>query len=109
MRQPSRATSPNDARNPSPGPRRLRKAPPRVTLSPGSGLLVPVLVGWEQSTKDGDPAPARQAKIDDRSGNVIENKGRLWEPAGTCREETKATATGPYDNLSVLALQKELD
>jgi hypothetical protein len=81
------------------------KEPPRLTLSPGSGLLVPVFVDWEQSTKDGGPAPARQAKIDERSGNVIENKGQLWEPAGTCREETNATATGPYDNLSFPELQ----
>jgi len=82
MRQPSRATSPNDARNPSPGPRRLTKAPPRLTLSPRRGLLVPVFVDWEQSTKDGGPAPARQAKIDERSGNVIENKGQLTSAAG---------------------------
>jgi hypothetical protein len=81
------------------------KAPPRVTLSPGSGLFDPVFVAWEQSTKDGASAPARQAKIDDRSGNAIENKGQLWEPAGTCREETNATAIGQGDNLSVPALQ----
>ena len=82
MRQRSRATSPNDARNPSAGPRRRMKAPPRVTLSPGSGLFDPVFVAWEQSTKDGGPAPARQAKIDDRSGNVVENKGPLTSAVG---------------------------
>jgi hypothetical protein len=82
------------------------KAPPRLTLSPERGLFDPVFVAWEQSTKDGDPAPARQAKIDDRSGNVTENKGQLWEPAGTCREEANATAIGPDDNLSVPALRK---
>jgi len=81
------------------------KAPPRVTLSAVSGLFDPVFVEWEQSTTDCHSALPRQAKIDERSGNVIENKGQLWEPAGTCREETNATATGPYDNLSFPELQ----
>ena len=41
-----------------------------------------VLVDWQQSTKVGGPAPAHQAKIDDRSGNVDENKGQLTSAAG---------------------------
>jgi hypothetical protein len=55
----------------------------RVTaLSPERGLFDPVLVAREQSTKDGASAPAPQAKIDDRSGNVDENKGSLTSAAG---------------------------
>jgi len=52
------------------------KAPPRVTLSAGSGLFDPVFVEWEQSTTDCHSALPRQAKIDERSGNVDENKGQ---------------------------------
>ncbi len=88
MRQPSRATSPNDVRNPSPGPRRLMTASLRATLSPGRGHFDSVFMGWEQSTTDCHSAPARHAKIDDRSGNVAENKGQPISAAGrppTCR------------------------
>ena len=51
-----------------------------------------------------EPA-VREAKIDDRSGNVDENKGKVWETAGTCVQETDATGIGPDDNLSAPALQ----
>jgi hypothetical protein len=81
MRQPSRAASPNEARNPSPGPRRLMKAPPRATLSPGRGH-------FNRVSARRCPAPVRQAEIDERSGNVDENKGPLTLAAGglpTCR------------------------
>jgi hypothetical protein len=79
--------------NPSPGPRRLTKAPSQATLSPGRGLLTLFLCGGNKLRKYGGSAVARQAKINERSGNVIEKKGRsqgLVRPGPLLRSPTKS-------------------
>jgi len=96
-RQPSRAKSPNDARNPAPSADGLLKAPPRVPASPGTGHDVTVFVGWEQSTTNCHSAPPRQPKIDDRSVNVDENKGPIISAAGPQWRRGRACPTRlPY-------------
>jgi hypothetical protein len=59
------------------------QAPPRVTLSPERGLFDSVFVRR-------CPAPAQQAKMHERTENVIENKGQSWGTVGTWRQETDA-------------------
>jgi hypothetical protein len=79
------------------------KAPPRVTLSAGSGLFDPVFVEWEQSTTDCHSALPRQAKIDERSGNVDENKG---QPISVdCRSADLPTADGVLTSGSIISPQ----
>jgi hypothetical protein len=57
--------------DPSPGPRRLMKAPSRSTLSPGRGH------------RDFDFLCQSTLKIEGTNrGNVYENKGRLWKACG---------------------------
>jgi len=79
MRKPSREMSPNEAGNPSPGPRASRRRRRGSPLSIRRGLFDSVLVRR-------CPAPVRQAKINERSGNVDENKGPLTSAAGQAED-----------------------
>jgi len=108
MRKPSRELSANNRSNPSPGPRRLMRTPPRATLSPGRGLLVPVFVGWEQFSKDAGPVPRPAGRNSTNDpGMLMKTKDRLFPPPADCRSAERRrplsfTCSNPrcYDSFS---------
>ena len=55
------------------------------------------IAGSRETGKRACPTPK---KIDERTGNVDENKGQSWNTAGTGRQEAGETATGPGDKVT---------